>query len=118
MNQVAGVVNSDVLTLFGAISLLASVASLVLSGVAIWLAIRFKTDADNVNHETLSVLSDIRSDAKAIAAGVMSELRAYGEWTRGTIARNNTMTTPGITTSTSQGLQVTPPGQGGAGAGG
>ena|SRR3989442_520389 len=117
MNQVAGVVNSDVLTLFGAISLLASVASLVLSGVAIWLAIRFKTDADNVNHETLSVLSDIRSDAKAIAAGVMSELRAYGEWTRGTIARNN-MTAPGITTSTSQGLQVTSPAQGGAGAGG
>jgi hypothetical protein len=77
-----------VFTLFDAISFIASLASLVLSILAIWLTLRFKSDADKVNQDTTRLLTEIRSDAKAITEGVMSELRAYGATMRGTFARN------------------------------
>jgi len=77
-----------VLTLFDAFSLLATMASLVLSVVAIWLSLRFKSEADRVNKDTTNLLIEIRTDAKSITEGVMSELRAYGDAMRGSFARN------------------------------
>ena len=82
------VVNQNVLSLFDAISLLSSIASLVLSVLAIWLTLSFKRDADKVNQDTTKLLIDIRSDAKAITEVVMPELRAYGETMRGSFAPN------------------------------
>jgi len=82
------VVNQNVLSLFDAISLLSSIASLVLSVLAIWLTLSFKRDADKVNQDTTKLLIDIRSDAKAITEVVMPELRAYGETMRGNFAPN------------------------------
>jgi len=66
----------DALTI---ISLLASISSLVLAIVAIWIALYGKSEADKTNRETQQLLSEIRSDAKSIAQHVMPELQKYGE---------------------------------------
>lgn len=95
MAQSTPTISPAVFGLFDAVSLLSSVASLVLAVLAIWLTLRFKKDADDVNRHTMEVLTDIRSDAKAITQGVMAELRAYGESMRGTIERN-VMTAPRV----------------------
>jgi hypothetical protein len=96
-------VDPRVFELFDAISLIATIASLVLSVVAIWLSIAFKRDADRVNDETTKLLTEIRTDAESISQGVMSELRAYGDSMRGVI-RQNTVTGP--TTATSNATDV------------
>lgn len=75
----------EVLTLFDALFLIATIASLVLSVLAIWLALAFKRDADKVNRDTIGLLVDIRTDAKKISEGVMDELRAYGNSMRGAL---------------------------------
>lgn len=96
----------SVFTLFNAISLIASVVSLVLSLLAIWLTLRFKSDADKVNQDTTKLLIEIRSDAKAITEGVMSELRAYGDAMRGTFAHNVVNEPLSVVLSKPSGLQV------------
>ena len=69
----------SVLGLFDAVSLIASLASLILAVIAIWLTLAFKRDADDVNQNTRNLLIEVRTDSKAISQGVMTELRAYGE---------------------------------------
>ncbi|SEI67432.1 hypothetical protein SAMN05421831_10750 [Allopseudospirillum japonicum] len=61
------------------ISLIASIASLVLAIVAIWLSLHQKKETDAVNENTKQLLIEIRTDAKAISNVAMPELRAYGE---------------------------------------
>ena len=73
------------------------------SGVAIWLATNHKRDADKVNSDTSHLLTDIRSETKAISQGVMEELRAYGNLC-GVRSPRNHMSTP------SSVPVVTPPG--------
>jgi hypothetical protein len=58
---------------------LSSVVSLVLSIVAIWIALHFKRESDLLNKETTNLLIEIRSDAKTVAQVALPELRAYGE---------------------------------------
>jgi len=88
------VMDYAVFALFDGISLVASIASLVLAVVAIWLSVSFKRDADRVNSKTTELLTEIRSDAKSISEGVMDELHAYGSAMRGVFAQNTT-TNPG-----------------------
>ena len=87
-------VDPRVFSLFDAIAFIASVVSLVvtlvLGGVAIWLAIAHKRDADKVNSETARLLGDIRSETKAITHGVWDELHAYGVFARNTIEGTST----------------------------
>jgi hypothetical protein len=83
-------IDPNVFAIFDGISLVASITSLVLAVVAIWLAIAFKRDSDKVNAETSLLLIEIKSDSKAISQGVMSELTAYGDAMRGTFNANTT----------------------------
>mgnify|MGYP001131798393 CR=1 FL=1 len=63
-------------------SLIASVASFVLAGVAIWIALWAKGQADQTNRETRELLTEIKSDAKAVAQYALPELKAYGDSVR------------------------------------
>lgn len=83
-------IDPNVFAVFDGISLVASITSLVLAVVAIWLAIAFKRDSDKVNAETSQLLVEIKSDSKAISQGVMSELKAYGDTMRGNFNSNTT----------------------------
>jgi len=84
------VVSQSVFGMFDAVSLIASIASLILAVVAIWLAISFKRDSDKVNKDTSDILIEIKSESKAISQGVMSELKAYGDTMRGSFDHNST----------------------------
>lgn len=64
------------------INLFSSVSSLVLAVVAIWLALHHKNEADRINRETQSLLTEIKSDAKSIANYAIPELREYGKYMR------------------------------------
>ncbi|SRR5712692_7712578 len=96
--QVHPTLSPEVVTLFDAIAFIASLSSLILAIVAIWIAKVFKEEGDRVNKHTLEVLIDIRSDAKSITQGVMGELRAYGESMRGTFSQNMSTKTKGTVT--------------------
>lgn len=56
-----------------------AIASIVLAVVAIWLALYQKSETDRVNKATQDLLTEIRSDSKAITQYAIPELRAYGE---------------------------------------
>lgn len=64
------------------VSLFSSIASLALAVLAIWIALYGKSEADRTNRRTQELLTDIRSDAKALAQVAMPELRAYGDSVR------------------------------------
>ncbi|BBO86457.1 hypothetical protein DSCO28_70230 [Desulfosarcina ovata subsp. sediminis] len=64
------------------LSLISSVASLVLAVIAIWIALYGKTEADKTNLKTQELLVDIRTDAKTLSQVAMPELKAYGESVR------------------------------------
>jgi hypothetical protein len=81
-------VAQSIFTMFDAISLIASIASLILAVVAISLSLSFKKDSDSVNRNTSEILVDIKSESKAISQGVMSELKEYGKAMRGTFGQN------------------------------
>ena len=68
--------------LLSIISLIASASSVALAIIAIWIALYGKTEADKTNQRTQDLLSEIRSDAKAISQVAMPELRAYGDSVR------------------------------------
>jgi hypothetical protein len=70
---------------------IATIASLVLAIVAIWLSYLFKRDADQVNQNTRDLLLDIRSDAKIIGQVVSGELREYGKAMRAAVINQNTL---------------------------
>jgi hypothetical protein len=69
-------------TLSTVISLAASLASVTLALVAIWIALHGKGEADKTNQKTQDLLTEIRSDAKSIAQYAIPELRAYGDSVR------------------------------------
>lgn len=94
-------ISQNVFVVFDAISLIASIASLILAIVAIWLAISFKRDSDQVNKNTNEILIDIKSESKAISQGVMSELKAYGDAMRGNFSQNSTSGTNDFSAETS-----------------
>ena len=75
-------------TWFNVSSLLSSLASLVLSIVAIWMAVHFKRESDRVNLDTRNLLIDIKTDAKVVAQIAIPELQAYGEMAFGVILGN------------------------------
>jgi len=64
---------------FSIVSFIASIASLVLAIVAIWIAFYFKGEADKVSEKVSSLLLEIKSDAKSISQVAMPELKAYGD---------------------------------------
>ena len=103
-------VDPNVFSLFDGIALIATIASLVLAIVAIWLSVSFKRDADKVNKDTTNVLTEIKSDAKAISHGVMDELHAYGSAMRGVFAQNVT-TNPEKASGSPEDFVVSPSGQ-------
>jgi len=70
---------------FNLVSFIASIVSLILSFFAIWLAYKFKQEADRVNAKTVELLIDIRTDAKAISAYAIPELAKYGQMSRGAV---------------------------------
>lgn len=61
------------------ISLLASLASLILAIIAIWLALYHKKESDKTNSQTRDILTDIKTDAKIVSAVALPELKAYGD---------------------------------------
>ena len=65
--------------LISIVSFIASIASLVLSVVAIWITFHIKGEADKVTQKTIDVLVNIESDAKTISQVAMPELKAYGD---------------------------------------
>ena len=73
MNEIAQV------SVVGLLSFAATVASLVLAIVAIWIALHFKRESDRVNESTRDLLIEVRSDAKMVSQIAMPELHAYGE---------------------------------------
>lgn len=60
--------------LYDLLSSSVGVASLLISIFSAWLSYQFKKEADAVNAKTTDLLIEIRSDAKAIAGGVMQEM--------------------------------------------
>ncbi|MFC1547494.1 hypothetical protein ACFL5M_03090 [Candidatus Neomarinimicrobiota bacterium] len=63
-------------------ALFASVASLALAVVAIWISLYGKSELDKTNLKTQDLLTEIRSDAKSISQYAIPELRAYGDSVR------------------------------------
>jgi hypothetical protein len=72
----------DLISIIDLIGLIANIASLILSILAIWLALYFKKESDKVNQNTASILLDIKSDAKTLSQVAMPELQAYGQFSR------------------------------------
>ncbi|MGP9685999.1 hypothetical protein [Halomonas sp. AOP25-F1-15] len=64
---------------FSIVSFIASISSLVLAVVAIWIAFYTKSETDRVNEKISEVLIEIKTDAKAISQVAMPELKAYGD---------------------------------------
>jgi len=61
------------------ITLISSIAALILAVIAIWLSLHHKKETDNVHKETRNLLTDIKSDAKSIASYATPELMKYGD---------------------------------------
>jgi hypothetical protein len=75
----------NIVTVFDLIGFIASLASLALSIIAIWLTLHFKKEADGVNKDTRNLLIDVKTDAKAltsVAENAMGELTKYGDTSR------------------------------------
>mgnify|MGYP001325836052 CR=1 FL=1 len=70
------------MTLIETISLLASMASLILAVVAIYLALYHKKQSDSVADTMRDVLTEIKTDSKAISKYAESELKDWGKWAR------------------------------------
>jgi hypothetical protein len=84
--QTAATLTPGALTWFNAVSIIASIVSLAVSIMAIWLALSHKAEADKVNMQTTTLLADVRAETKLISELVMPELRLYGESMRGQFA--------------------------------
>lgn len=61
------------------ISLLASISSLVLAVLAIWLALYHKKQSDGINEDVRSLLTEVRSDAKVVTTYALPELQKYSD---------------------------------------
>ncbi|GEM_PF-5790580 len=67
------------LTLTEIISLIIGVASIALGLFAIWLALHIKKESEALNKETKDLLVEIKTDAKSITRGVLSEMEKWGD---------------------------------------
>jgi hypothetical protein len=83
---------------FNIISFLVSLLSLALGGLAIWLSLKFKEEANRTNEDTRNLLVEIRTVVKTVAAVAMPELQRYGDMSRQVIR--------GVVMSGSQTMQV------------
>jgi len=84
-------VDSTVINWIDGVSIIASIASLIIALVAIWLSKHFKKEADAINKDTQNTLIDIKTDAKSLSAvsGIMmKELEAYGVASRNVMTSN------------------------------
>jgi hypothetical protein len=80
---------------FSMISFIASIASLTLAIVAIWIAFYFKAEADKVSEKISDLLLEVKSDAKSISQVAMPELKAYGDSMRRFILRDESISEEG-----------------------
>ncbi len=79
-NTTTIVMDPIVFKLFDAISISASIASLLLAIIAIWLTLHFKQETDRTNKQTEKLLLKIKAESKVMKKFIMSELRkAYGD---------------------------------------
>ena len=91
------VITPQVFGLFDAISLLASIFSLVLAILAIWLSMVFKRDTDKTNIKTLELLVELRAEAKSIAENLSKELHEYGTAMRAKFLNNTAVDNTAVT---------------------
>jgi hypothetical protein len=68
--------------LLAVISLVSSIASLVLAIVAIWISFYQKKQTDSVNHNTQGLLNEISTNTKLVTQIVGPELQKYGDAAR------------------------------------
>lgn len=61
------------------ISLVVGVLSVVLGIFAIWLTMYLKKESEELNKETKELLVEIKTDAKSITRGVLSEMEKWGD---------------------------------------
>ena len=61
------------------ISLVASIVSVVLAVLAIWLALYHKKQSDNINEHVRGLLTEVRSDAKVVTTYALPELQKYSD---------------------------------------
>lgn len=66
-------------------------ASLIVSIIAICLAIHFKNQADKTNNDTRQVLTKIETESTAVLDSVMAELGKYGDVSRKIMMSNNSL---------------------------
>src|SRR5258705_11713486 len=75
----------QLVTTFDVVNFIASVTSLILAVVAIWLTVHIKGETDRVNTDTRNLLIDVKTDAKSlttVATAAMGELSEYGKTSR------------------------------------
>lgn len=75
--------SQNVYTLFDELSIAASLVSLILALLAIYLTLRFRKEAENLNRETSSLLTEIKIESEVISKFAWTELSKYGEHMRG-----------------------------------
>ena len=61
------------------ISIAASIASLVLAGLAIWLALYHKKETDRTSDKVRELLLEVKSDAKVVTTFALPELKKYSD---------------------------------------
>lgn len=96
----------DLISVIDLLGLVTNLASLILSIVAIWLALYFKKESDRVNASTMSLLVDIKTDAKTVSQVAMPELQAYGQLSRQVIGQVSNMHVDSLSTSQTSGSVV------------
>ena len=72
------------------LTIISSVASLILAVVAIWLSLHHKRDVDKVNKDTRDLLAEIRIDANTLAKYAAPELEKYGDTMRAHLVATRT----------------------------
>lgn len=84
------------------LTVVCSVASIVLAVLAIWLSLYHKGESDRVNEAVRGLLVEVKTDAKSIATVVMPELAKYGDAVRSTFLNQKTRDPLGQATTTSE----------------
>lgn len=72
----------ETVSVFNLVGFIASLASLILAVVAIWITFYNKGESDKVNQKSMEILTEIKSDSKTISQIAMPELKAYGDSVR------------------------------------
>jgi len=85
------VLDPNVYKLFDAISLIASLVSLILGILAIIVSYVFKKESDKVNKETSELLIEIRTESKNINQFFVSESKEQNKWFRDNAINGNSI---------------------------